>query len=348
MLETQAAREMVLLDLTLEAVDNDLQSLFNIGIQLEQIATLCSEHDDWDSPVAKVAVEHHIDTLGIAAYGASLEDKVEDTVLRIVRAIRAVFKRAYEILLRWVDVVVERLKTIRDRIREDFKDLKNKEVVEVTIPPGTQLTALAIGDSVDLDKVVKRLQTLVGPLPTIKTSSEKIIYKFNKVKRMGDVNQVTKLSDELMDYILKHYKLEGKKDVHTSKDVYPGNRQIVMDLTHHVPNFAMLQTEGVEVKEQAFKAKDIADALDLLDLENVLKMTEDVKSFAGEVDNVMNTEFDLMGGNRDVTNEMLKLAAPISAMLQKPPRTIISYFTTTVAHLESLLETVVKNTPDKQ
>ena len=95
MLETQAAREMVLLDLTLEAVDNDLQSLFNIGIQLEQIATLCSEHDDWDSPVAKVAVEHHIDTLGIAAYGASLEDKVEDTVLRIVRAIRAVFKRAY-------------------------------------------------------------------------------------------------------------------------------------------------------------------------------------------------------------------------------------------------------------
>ena len=234
------------------------------------------------------------------------------------------------------------------RLQKTNKELKDKEEIDITIPYGTQLTSLAIGDTVDLDKVVKRLQAVVAPLPSIKASSEKIIYKFNNAKRMGDVNALTKLSDDLMDYILKHYKLEGKKHVYTSKDVYPGNRHIVMDLTHPVPNFAFLQTEGVEVKEMTFKAKEVADAIDLLDLENVLKMTENVQEFAGQVDKLMKTDFDIMSGNRDVTTELLKIAAPIAAMLQKPPRTIIGYFTTTILELESLLGILTRQSPDKK
>ena len=348
MLETKVSREMVFLTLTLESLDNDLQSLFNIGIQLEQISSLCKEHDDWNSPVAKIAIEHQIESLGIATYGVSLEDKVADTIKRIIKAIKATFKRAYEAIVRWTEVVLDRLRGLKDRLQKTNKELKDKEEIDITIPYGTQLTSLAIGDTVDLDKVVKRLQAVVAPLPSIKASSEKIIYKFNNAKRMGDVNALTKLSDDLMDYILKHYKLEGKKHVYTSKDVYPGNRHIVMDLTHPVPNFAFLQTEGVEVKEMTFKAKEVADAIDLLDLENVLKMTENVQEFAGQVDKLMKTDFDIMSGNRDVTTELLKIAAPIAAMLQKPPRTIIGYFTTTILELESLLGILTRQSPDKK
>lgn len=345
--QTKQEQELTLLNLNLESVERDLESLFSIGIQLESIAALCVEHDDWSSPTARIAIEHSVTTLGLPCDTVSLEATVSETVDRIIKAIVAVFKRAYEAIAKWAGALKERLKDIYARIQAYSKEVEGKEPVAVEFKENKHMVALAIDGGVNLKLTVRRLQQVVDGLPLIKTSGEKIVYKFNNAKRMADVNAVTALSDDLMDYILKHYNMEGKKHVHTSKDSFPGNRRLVLDLTQPVPNFVILQDEGVEVEKVSFTAKEISDAIEELDLENVMKMIDDVEAFAKDLDTTMQKGFSITKGNRDVAGELLKLAAPINAMLQKPPRTLINYYTKCIAHLEAGLEYALKQSPDK-
>mgnify|MGYP000020498530 CR=1 FL=1 len=339
--------ETTLSCIAVEEMDGDIARLCRLGIELEEIHQTCQD-GLWDSPAVLITVEHINGQLGLPVE-PSLENSVLDTIDRIIEAIKEAFVRTYEAVVKWVKVVFDRLTKIINRLKQHEKNAEIKEVDDpVEVELGEHAKALEVGGEIDFDVIVTRLNTIVEPLEKIRNMGTKIVGRFNSAKTIKDVDVVTNLSNGLIDYINKHFNTVEKDLLYSSKDLFPGNKRLIIDLTSPVP---VLKFEEESVKNSSttkiFTIESLQSAIDKLNIDEVSDLIKNTETFSKEIVGSMKSGFKLARGNREVITELMKIATPINGMLQSMPRNLISYYTQTLGHLETSLKLVTDRAAKK-